>query len=183
MAPGHLDEPQKAEKYPIRWSLYTGFIVAVWWLYHIHHLFGNILFHDGFMTWDFQHYRHFLCVSSQRANNVEICVSSSFLSWASCWTNNRNFNDFRSHGAHVTSLLSFDRFLFNIVLRVLLLHNRHFFDLVHWHQKNTRHYLNWIWGPSSLTQVWVTGLREVETLYFNIMAADALATFGNTSTQ
>ena len=27
MALGHLDEPQKAEKYPIRWSLQTGFIV------------------------------------------------------------------------------------------------------------------------------------------------------------
>ena len=25
MALGHLDELQKAEKYPIRWSLYTGF--------------------------------------------------------------------------------------------------------------------------------------------------------------
>ena len=29
MALGHLDELQKAKKYPIRWSLYTGFTVLV----------------------------------------------------------------------------------------------------------------------------------------------------------
>ena len=29
MALGHLDELQKAEKYLIRWSLYTGFTVCV----------------------------------------------------------------------------------------------------------------------------------------------------------
>ena len=119
MAPGHIDELQKAEKCPIRWLLWTGFIVLSKYVLNIPvfggylpsiHVGTNVYIrknHDGVIKWKhFPRYYTFVQeihrspVNSPKGQWRGAMMLSLICAWIKGRVNNSDAGDSRRHRGH-----------------------------------------------------------------------------------